>query len=157
VHGAPLGDAEIAAARAHIGWSHAPFEIPADVYAGWDAKKRGAEREATGTTSSPPTPRHSRLAAEFKRRMAGELPAGWAAHAKQAIETANAKAETVATRKASQIAINALAPALPEFLGGSADLTGSNLTNWSGCKAFPARAPATTFPTACASSAWRRS
>jgi transketolase len=74
-------------------------------------------------------------AAEFKRRMAGELPANWAAHAKQAIETANAKAETVATRKASQIAINALAPALPEFLGGSADLTGSNLTNWSGCKA----------------------
>ena len=67
--------------------------------------------------------------------MASELPAGWPAHAKKAIDGANAKAETVATRKASQIAINALAPALPEFLGGSADLTGSNLTNWTGCKA----------------------
>ncbi len=136
VHGAPLGDAEIAAARAHIGWSHGPFEIPREVYAGWDAKQKGAANEgdwnakfAAYATAFPAE------AAEFKRRMASELPAGWAAHAKQAIETANAKAETVATRKASQIAINALAPALPEFLGGSADLTGSNLTNWSGCKA----------------------
>jgi transketolase len=136
VHGAPLGDAEIAAARAHIGWAHAPFEIPQDVYAGWDAKKVGAEREgdwdrkfAAYATAFPAE------AAEFERRMANELPANWAEHAKKAIEGANAKAETVATRKASQIAINALAPALPEFLGGSADLTGSNLTNWSGCKA----------------------
>jgi transketolase len=135
VHGAPLGDAEIAAARAHIGWAHAPFEIPQDVYAGWDAKKVGAEREgdwdrkfAAYATAFPAE------AAEFERRMANELPANWAEHAKKAIEGVNAKAETVATRKASQIAINALAPALPEFLGGSADLTGSNLTNWSGCK-----------------------
>jgi transketolase len=136
VHGAPLGDAEIAAARAHIGWAHAPFEIPQDVYAGWDAKKRGAEREGDWNRKFESYAKaFPAEAAEFKRRMAGELPANWPAHAKQAIETANAKAETVATRKASQIAINALAPALPEFLGGSADLTGSNLTNWSGCKA----------------------
>ena len=136
VHGAPLGDAEIAAARAHIGWAHAPFEIPQDVYAGWDAKKKGAEREGDWNrkfevyAKAFPTE-----AAEFKRRMANQLPANWADHAKKAIEAVNAKAETVATRKASQIAINALAPALPEFLGGSADLTGSNLTNWTGCKA----------------------
>ncbi|MDP3512787.1 MAG: transketolase, partial [Sulfuritalea sp.] len=136
VHGAPLGDAEIAAARAHIGWAHAPFEIPQDVYAGWDAKQKGAEREGDWNrkfeayAKAFPTE-----AAEFKRRMANQLPANWADHAKKAIEAVNAKAETVATRKASQIAINALAPALPEFLGGSADLTGSNLTNWSGCKA----------------------
>jgi transketolase len=136
VHGAPLGDAEIAAARAHIGWTHAPFEIPQDVYAGWDAKKKGAEREADWNNKFAAYAKaFPAEAAEFKRRMANELPANWAEHAQKAIEAANAKAETVATRKASQIAINALAPALPEFLGGSADLTGSNLTNWAGCKA----------------------
>ena len=136
VHGAPLGDAEIAAARAHIGWSHGPFEIPQEVYAGWDAKQKGAANEGEWNAKFAAYAKaFPAEAAEFTRRMASELPAGWPAHAKQAIETANAKAETVATRKASQIAINALAPALPEFLGGSADLTGSNLTNWAGCKA----------------------
>ena len=136
VHGAPLGDAEIAAARAHIGWAHAPFEIPQDVYAGWDAKKQGAERQGGWDSKFAAYAKAFPVeAAELKRRMANELPANWAEHAKKAIEGANAKAETVATRKASQIAINALAPALPEFLGGSADLTGSNLTNWTGCKA----------------------
>jgi transketolase len=135
VHGAPLGDAEIAAARAHIGWAHAPFDIPQDVYAGWDAKKKGAEREGDWNRKFESYAKaFPAEAAEFKRRMANQLPANWAEHAKKAIEAVNAKAETVATRKASQIAINALAPALPEFLGGSADLTGSNLTNWSGCK-----------------------
>jgi transketolase len=135
VHGAPLGDAEIAAARAHIGWAHAPFEIPQDVYAGWDAKKQGAEREGDWNKKFESYAKaFPAEAAEFKRRMANELPSNWAEHAKKAIEAVNAKAETVATRKASQIAINALAPALAEFLGGSADLTGSNLTNWSGCK-----------------------
>jgi transketolase len=135
VHGAPLGDAEIAAARAHIGWAHAPFEIPQDVYAGWDAKKQGAEREGDWNKKFESYAKaFPAEAAEFKRRMANELPSNWAEHAKKAIEAVNAKAETVATRKASQIAINALAPALPEFLGGSADLTGSNLTNWAGCK-----------------------
>ena len=135
VHGAPLGDAEIAATRARIGWAHAPFDIPQDVYAGWDAKKKGAEREGDWNRKFESYAKaFPAEAAEFKRRMANELPANWAEHAKKAIEGANAKAETVATRKASQIAINALAPSLPEFLGGSADLTGSNLTNWSGCK-----------------------
>ncbi len=142
VHGAPLGDAEIAAARAHIGWSHGAFEIPQEVYAGWDAKKKGAELE-TGWNSkfAAYAKAFPAEAAEFKRRMASELPANWAEHAKKAIETVNAKAEPVATRKASQIAINALAPALPEFLGGSADLTGSNLTNWTGCKHVSGKTP----------------
>ncbi|MBN8475649.1 transketolase [Sulfuritalea sp.] len=135
VHGAPLGDAEIAAARAHIGWSHGPFEIPQEVYAGWDAKKKGAELESGWQRKfAAYAQAFPAEGAEFKRRMANELPANWAEHARKAVEAVNAKAETVATRKASQIAINALAPALPEFLGGSADLTGSNLTNWSGCK-----------------------
>ncbi|MCX7150432.1 MAG: transketolase, partial [Rhodocyclales bacterium] len=135
VHGAPLGDAEIAAARTHIGWAHVPFEIPPEVYAGWDAKKKGAEREASWNQKFDNYAKaFPAEAAEYKRRMANELPASWAEHARKAIEGANVKAETVATRKASQIAINALAPALPEFLGGSADLTGSNLTNWAGCK-----------------------
>jgi transketolase len=135
VHGAPLGDAEIAAARPHIGWHFGPFEIPQEVYDAWDAKKKGAELESNWNRQFEHYAKaHPVLAAEFKRRMASELPANWADFARKAIAAANEKAETVATRKASQIAINALAPALPEFLGGSADLTGSNLTNWTGCK-----------------------
>jgi transketolase len=135
VHGAPLGDAEIAAARPHIGWNFGPFEIPQEVYQAWDAKKKGAEWEGSWNQKFDHYAKAFPVeAAEYKRRMAGDLPAGWADHAAKAIATANEKAETVATRKASQIAINALAPALPEFLGGSADLTGSNLTNWTGCK-----------------------
>ncbi len=135
VHGAPLGDIEIALVRPHIGWNFGPFEIPQEVYEAWDAKKKGAEWEANWNQKFEHYAKAFPVeAAEFKRRMASELPANWAEHAKKAIEGANAKAETVATRKASQIAINALAPALPEFLGGSADLTGSNLTNWTGCK-----------------------
>ena len=135
VHGAPLGDAEIAATRAHIGWPHAPFEIPREVYAGWDAKQKGAALEGDWNNKFASYAKaFPAAAAEFRRRMANELPANWTEYARKAIEGANAKAETVATRKASQISINALAPALPEFLGGSADLTGSNLTNWGGCK-----------------------
>jgi transketolase len=135
VHGAPLGDAEIAAARPHIGWHFGPFEIPKEVYEAWDARKKGAEWEGDWNRKFEHYAKaFPAEASEFKRRMAGDLPANWAEFAKKAIEGANAKAETVATRKASQIAINALAPALPEFLGGSADLTGSNLTNWTGCK-----------------------
>jgi transketolase len=142
VHGAPLGDAEIAAARANIGWPHPAFEIPADVYAGWDAKKKGAEFEgAWNDKFASYAKAFPAEAAEFKRRMANELPASWAAHAKKVVAEANAKAETVATRKASQISINALAPALPEFVGGSADLTGSNLTNWAGCKHVSGKTP----------------
>ena len=135
VHGAPLGDAEIAAARPHIGWNFGPFEIPKEVYEAWDAKKKGAELEASWSQKFDHYAKAFPVeAAEFKRRTANELPANWADHAAKAIAAANEKGETVATRKASQIAINALAPALPEFLGGSADLTGSNLTNWAGCK-----------------------
>src|SRR3989338_4066759 len=121
VHGAPLGDAEIAAARAHLGWTHAPFEIPQDVYAEWDAREKGAKWESDWNRKFESYAKaFPAEAAEFKRRMAKQLPANWAEHARKAIEGANAKAETVATRKASQIAINALAPALPEFVGGSA-------------------------------------
>ncbi len=135
VHGAPLGDIEIALTRPHIGWNFGPFEIPKEVYEVWDAKKKGAEWEGSWNQKFEHYAKaFPAEAAEFKRRMAGDLPAQWAEHARKAIEASNAKAETVATRKASQIAINALAPALPEFLGGSADLTGSNLTNWTGCK-----------------------
>ncbi len=136
VHGAPLGDIEIALVRPHIGWHFGPFEIPQEVYDAWDAKKKGAEWEASWKQKFDHYAKaFPAEAAEFKRRMANELPGNWAEHARKAIAGANAKAETVATRKASQIAINALAPALPEFVGGSADLTGSNLTNWTGCKA----------------------
>jgi transketolase len=135
VHGAALGDAEIAATRANIGWNFPPFEIPQDVYAAWDARKKGAAFEADWQEKFDAYAKaFPELAAEFTRRTAGTLPVGWAEHAAKAIAAINDKGETVATRKASQIAINALAPALPEFLGGSADLTGSNLTNWSGCK-----------------------
>ena len=134
VHGGPLGADEVAATRAHIGWTHPPFEIPAEVYQHWDARAKGAEFEAAWQQSfAAYAAAHPQLAAEFTRRMAHELPADWAKVSAAALAAANAKAETVATRKASQLAINALAPSLPEFLGGSADLTGSNLTNWSGC------------------------
>ena len=135
VHGAPLGDAEIAAARQVMGWPHAPFEIPADVYAAWDKKVQGKAWEAEWATRfAAYETAHPALAAEFKRRSAGDLPAQWSELVAKAMAAVVEKGETVATRKASQIAINALAPVLPEFLGGSADLTGSNLTNWSGCK-----------------------
>jgi len=135
VHGAPLGDAEVAAVRTRIGWNFPPFEIPQEVYKAWDAKEKGAAREAEWNRKfAQYAQAYPQLADEFQRRMANELPAGWSQHVQQAIAAVNAKAETVATRKASQIAINALAPALPEFVGGSADLTGSNLTNWAGCK-----------------------
>jgi transketolase len=142
VHGAPLGDIEIAATRPNIGWHFGPFEIPKEVYETWDAKKKGVEWERDWNRKFEHYAKAFPAdAAEFKRRTANELPANWTEHAKKAIETANAKAETVATRKASQIAINALAPALPEFLGGSADLTGSNLTNWTGCKHVSGKEP----------------
>ena len=142
VHGAPLGDVEIALVRPHIGWNFAPFEIPEEIYQAWDGREKGATAETAWSQKFEHYAKaHPELAAEFKRRTANELPAQWAEHAARVIETANAKAETVATRKASQIAINALAPALPEFVGGSADLTGSNLTNWPGCKHVSGKEP----------------
>ena len=135
VHGAPLGAAEIEAARAYIGWNHPPFEIPADVYAAWDAKAKGAAAEAEWNKRFDAyAAAHPQLAAEFKRRMNGELPADWQKNVDAAIAKVAEKAETIATRKASQNSIEALAPNLPELLGGSADLAGSNLTLWSGSK-----------------------
>jgi len=136
VHGAPLGAAEIAATRAAIGWNHPPFEIPQDVYDAWDAKRKGAASEAEwnsrfGTYRT----KYPQEAKEFERRMAGQLPANFEKTVQAYLASCDSKAETIATRKASQNAIEALAPALPEFMGGSADLTGSNLTNWSTCKA----------------------
>ncbi|MFA7268444.1 MAG: transketolase [Sterolibacterium sp.] len=142
VHGAPLGDAEIAATRPHIGWHFGPFEIPQEVYQAWDARKKGSAWEEDWNRKFERYAKaYPELAAEFRRRMAGDLPANWSEHARQALATIDAKAETVATRKASQIAINALAPALPEFVGGSADLTGSNLTNWNGCRHVSGKTP----------------
>jgi transketolase len=135
-HGAPLGDKEIAATRAAIGWSHPPFEIPASVYAAWDARARGAQAEgAWNETFAAYAEKYPGLAAEFRRRMAGELPANWAGETRALLEKVAAKGETVATRKASQNAIDALAKLLPELVGGSADLAGSNLTLWSGSRA----------------------
>ena len=135
VHGAALGDAEVAATRAHINWPYPPFEIPTHVYEAWDARTRGEGLEKLWNNGfAEYRAAYPAEAAEFERRTKGDLPANWADHAAAAIAAIDAKAETIATRKASQNAINALASALPEFLGGSADLTGSNLTNWVGCK-----------------------
>jgi transketolase len=135
VHGAPLGATEIAAARAHLGWAHGPFEIPTDIAQAWNGREAGATAEAGWDALFAAYAAHYPTeAAEFTRRVAGQLPADWAAHAAAAIEKINAKGETIATRKASQNAIEAFAPALPELLGGSADLASSNLTLWSGSK-----------------------
>ena len=135
VHGAPLGDAEIAATREYIGWPHAPFEIPTEVYASWDARPTGAARETEWNTRfAAYREAHPELAAEFERRSAGQLPADWDAHVAATLDGIHAKAETIASRKASQNTIEAFAPKLPELLGGSADLAGSNLTLWSGAR-----------------------
>jgi len=132
VHGEALGAAEIAATRAHIGWNHPPFVVPPEVYAAWDARPRGARLQAEWTRRlAHYQARHPHEAAEFKRRMQGELPAGFAAAVQAAVQAAADKRETVATRKASQLALEVLAEAVPEMIGGSADLTGSNLTQWS--------------------------
>jgi transketolase len=132
-HGAPLGDVEIAAAREQLGWSSAPFEIPTDIAAAWDARERGAAAEAAWDDSfAQYSNENPELAAEFVRRMAGELPDDWPDIAAKAIASIDAAGESVATRKASLNALNAFAPALPEMAGGSADLTGSNLTRHDG-------------------------
>jgi transketolase len=129
-HGSALGDAEVAATRAEIGWAHEPFVIPADVYEGWDQKVKGAARESSWNEKFAAYEKaFPAEAAEFKRRTANELPANWKAETDKIIAAVNEKAEGNASRKASQNAIGALAPLLPEFLGGSADLTGSNLTS----------------------------
>ncbi len=129
VHGAPLGNDEIAAARVAIGWNHPPFEIPADVYAAWDAKAKGADAEAEWNTRfAAYRTANPELAAEFERRISGELSKDYAATMEKYFEDTRAKADNIATRKASQNTIAGIGPALPELLGGSADLAGSNLT-----------------------------
>ena len=135
VHGAALGDKEIAATRAAIGWPHPPFEVPKPVYEAWDQRPRGGALHAEWKARfAAYEAAHPDLAREFRRRMAGDLPPNWPSVVEEMVAKAVAKGESVATRKASQIAIEAIAPHLPGFLGGSADLTGSNLTNWSGSK-----------------------
>ena len=133
VHGAALGEKEVAATRAALGWTYPPFEIPADIYAAWSARECGALLEQDWDAKfAAYRAAHPALAAEFTRRMSGALPTDFAATANGFVAAQSAKGETVATRKASQQAIEALAPGLPELIGGSADLTGSVFTNWSG-------------------------
>lgn len=134
-HGAPLGNDEIALTRKALNWEYAPFEIPAEIYAEWDAKAQGAvvEKEWNAKFAAYEAA-YPELAAEFKRRMAGDLPANWEAESKAFIEKLQANPAAIASRKASQNAIEAYAHILPEFLGGSADLASSNLTLWSGSK-----------------------
>jgi transketolase len=139
VHGAALGDKEIAATREAISWNHAPFEIPADVYAAWNAKAQGEKLEGEwDALFKAYGERYPQEAGELLRRMKGELPGQWIDVIDAYIAACAEKKETIATRKASQNAIQAIAPVLPEFLGGSADLTGSNLTNWKECIAVRA-------------------
>jgi transketolase len=132
-HGAPLGADEVAATRVAIGWKYEPFEIPDDIYAGWDAKSRGGALEQAWDESMEAYSRdHPALAAELRRRLAGELPADFSVQAAAYIEKTQQEGATIASRKASQNCLNAFGPLLPELLGGSADLAGSNLTIWSG-------------------------
>jgi transketolase len=128
-HGAPLGAAEVAAARQTLGWKHEPFVVPEDIRAQWDARPQGREREGEWQrTLEGYREAHPELAAEFERRMRGELPESFRAVAESCIEAAVKQAANVATRQSSQTALNALGPSLPELIGGSADLTGSNNT-----------------------------
>ena len=134
-HGAPLGADEIALTRERLGWTHGAFEIPDSIYQGWDGKERGAAAEnAWNERFDAYAAAFPAEAAELKRRLAGDLPADWEEKANAFIQEVNAKGETIASRKASQNALNGYGPLLPEFLGGSADLAGSNLTIWKGCK-----------------------
>ena len=138
-HGAPLGDEEIKAAREFLGWKHDAFEVPEDVYAKWDATARGQQQQSEWTIKfTEYQMEHPELAAEFERRMKGDLPANWEAHTEAYIAQLQANPANPATRKASQNALNAYGPILPEFMGGSADLAGSNLTLWEGSKGLTA-------------------
>ncbi|MFZ8943425.1 MAG: transketolase [Methylophilaceae bacterium] len=133
-HGAPLGEDEVALVRKEIGWDHPPFSIPQDVYDGWNQKEKGqAKEDAWNAKFDAYAKEFPELATEFKRRMAGELPTNWKQYTTEMINAANEAGDKMATRKASQNAIGALAEVLPEFIGGSADLTGSNLTS---CASF---------------------
>ncbi|CDH18155.1 transketolase 1 thiamin-binding, isozyme [Xenorhabdus bovienii str. kraussei Quebec] len=134
-HGSPLGDAEIEATRKALGWEHPAFDVPQDIYAGWDAKAAGKAKEATWEEKFAAYAKaHPELAAEFNRRTRGELPANWEAESKAFIENLQQNPASIASRKASQNALEAFGKVLPEFMGGSADLAPSNLTMWSGSK-----------------------
>ncbi|TQO64279.1 transketolase [Vibrio cholerae] len=138
-HGAPLGNDEIKAAREFLGWEYAPFEIPADIYAAWDAKQAGARKEAAWDEKFAAYAKaYPTEAAEYKRRVAGELPANWEAATSEIIANLQANPANIASRKASQNALEAFGKLLPEFMGGSADLAPSNLTMWSGSKSLTA-------------------
>jgi transketolase len=131
-HGSPLGADEIEATRAELGWSHAPFELPDDIRAGWDGREAGAARESEWRDRFDAYRQaYPEMAAEFERRMSGEMPADWQSRAAAAIADLQANGQDMATRKASQQALNLFGPLLPELIGGSADLAGSNNTIWS--------------------------
>ncbi len=139
-HGSPLGDEEIAKTRQALGWDSAPFEVPADIYAAWDAKEAGEKLEnAWNELFAAYQAQYPELAAEFVRRNAGELPSNFDEYVQAALNDVCNEAKTIATRKASQNSIEVLAKVLPELVGGSADLTPSNLTNWSASKAVTAQ------------------
>jgi transketolase len=138
-HGAPLGDDEIVATREKLGWKHGAFEIPDDIYAQWDGKGKGGEAESAWNDAfAAYEAAYPELAAEFKRRVNGELPADFSDKADAIIAELQANPQNIASRKASQNALNAFGPLLPELLGGSADLAGSNLTIWEGSKGVEA-------------------
>ncbi len=145
-HGAPLGDDENALTKKELGWTAAPFELPEDIAAGWDAKEAGAAKEAAWNDKfAAYKAAHPELAAEYERRMAGERPADWEAKSAAFIAECNEKGETKATRQASLASIEAYSQALPELFGGSADLGCSNLTEWSGYKPMRADTPASNY------------
>ena len=139
-HGAALGADEIALTRENLGWKYAPFEIPQDIYEGWDAKETGAKVENDWNNRFENyRSEFPELAADFERRIVGELPRDWAQKSQAFVHQVNEKGETIASRKASQNTLNGFGPLLPELMGGSADLAGSNLTLWSGCKDVSAK------------------
>lgn len=134
-HGAPLGDDEITLTREKLGWTHGPFDVPDDIYAGWDAKVAGDEAETDwNQLFAGYRQAHPELANELQRRLNGDLPEDWAEKSSKIIADLQANPAKIATRKASQNSLNAFGPLLPEMMGGSADLAGSNLTIWSGSK-----------------------
>ncbi|MDA9557367.1 transketolase [Vibrio sp.] len=138
-HGAPLGHEEIAAAREFLGWEHAPFDIPTDIYSAWDAKESGTAKEIDWNTKFDAyAAAYPVEAAEFKRRVNSELPASWEEKTSEIIADLQNNPANIASRKASQNALEAFGQILPEFMGGSADLAPSNLTMWSGSKALTA-------------------
>jgi transketolase len=141
-HGAPLGEEEVALTRKELGWDHEPFVIPGDIQAGWDAKARGASAEqAWDDKFAAYAAAYPEMAADYQRRMAGDLPADWASKSAEFVAATDAKGESLATRQASLKAIEGYAPLLPEIFGGSADLGCSNLTEWSGYKPMRANKP----------------